>query len=366
MRSGNAWPARAFVADDGGSVWSDVVGQARAVDALRRAATAPVHAYLFLGPPGSTKDEAARAFAAMLLTGGETADSRDARLALAGEHPDVREVVRVGPAIAADQAAEIVRQAALAPVEGSRKVLILHEFHLLNAAGAGRLLKTIEEPPASTHFVVLADFVPVDLVTIASRCVRIEFAPIAAAALAARLRAEGSSEEAAVLAAAAAGGDLGRARLLAADPQFVERRRAFAELPRILDGTGATVVARTTDLLARIEAAAAPLIERHARELAELDAREQQLGTRGSGRAAIEARHRRELRRHRTDELRAGLAAIAATYRDALVDGSAPHDEAVVDAVHRIHTALEAFEHNPNETLMLQSLLWSLPVLSRP
>lgn len=350
---------------DGASVWTDVVGQDRAVEALRRAAVAPVHAYLFVGPPGSTKDEAARAFAAMLLTGNETTDTRDARLALAGEHPDVREVVRVGAAIAAEQAAEIVRQAALAPVEGARKVLILHEFHLLNAVGAGRLLKTIEEPPASTHFIVLADFVPVDLVTIASRCVRIEFAPIAPPALAARLVAEGTDEDAAAQAAAAAGGDLTRARLLAADPQFVERRRTFAELPRVLDGTGATVVTQTADLLARIESAAAPLVERQARELAELDSREQQLGTRGSGRAAIEARHRRELRRHRTDELRAGLSAIAATYRDALVDGSAPHDAAVIDAVHRIHATLESFEHNPNETLMLQSLLWSLPVLSR-
>ena len=304
------------------SIWDAVVGQDRAVDALRRAAVSPVHAYLFVGPPGTTKDEAARAFAALLLTGSEDAGSRDARLALAGEHPDVREVVRVGPAISAEQAAEIVRQAALSPVEGERKVLILHEFHLLNAVGAGRLLKTIEEPPASTHFVVLADFVPVDLVTIASRCVRIEFGPIPAAVLAERLVAEGAEAEPARQAADAAGGDLTRARLLAADPQFAERRRAFAELPRRIDGTGATVVAATADLLARIEAAAAPLAARHAVEIAELEVREQRLGSRGSGRAAIEARHKRELRKHRTDELRSGLAAIAATYRDALVDGT--------------------------------------------
>ena len=348
---------------DGGSIWADVVGQDRAVDALRRAAAAPVHAYLFVGPPGSTKDEAARAFAALLLTGAEVSGTRDARLALAGEHPDVREVVRVGPAISAEQAAEIVRQAALAPVEGERKVLILHEFHLLNADGAGRLLKTIEEPPASTHFVVLADFVPVELVTIASRCVRVEFGPIAVPALTARLVADRVSPEQAAEAASAAAGDLTRARLLAADPQFAERRRTFAELPRTLDGTGATVVAATSDLLARIEAAAAPLAARQAEEIAELDEREQRLGTRGSGRAAIEARHKRELRRHRTDELRSGLAAIAASYRDALVDGSAAHDDTVVAAVHRINATIESFEHNPNETLMLQSLLWSLPPL---
>src|SRR4029078_6691436 len=98
------------------------------------------------------------------------------------------------------------------PVEGARKVLVLHEFHLLNAVGAGRLLKTLEEPAPSTHFVVLADFVPPDLVTIASRCVRIEFAPIAATTIAARLVADGTPPERAAGSDSAAGGDTPRAR----------------------------------------------------------------------------------------------------------------------------------------------------------
>lgn len=346
------------------SLWSAVVGQDTAVDALRRCAFAPVHAYLFVGPPGSTKDEASRAFAASLLTGGDDPTTRDARLILAGEHPDVREVLRVGPAISADQATEIVRQSSLAPVEGVRKVLILHEFHLLNAAGAGRLLKTIEEPPASTHFVVLADFVPTDLVTIASRCVRVEFNPIAESAVAARLVSEGIDAGRAEAAAAAAGGNIDRARLLVADPDFVERRTAFAQAPAQLDGTGATVVATAADLLHRIESAAAPLTARHAVELADLDAREKRIGTRGSGRSVIEARQKRELRRHRTDELRTGLAVMAGTFRDALVADTAPHPDSVVAAVQRIHRAIEALDNNPNETLLLQSLLWSLPPLA--
>ena len=284
-------------------------------------------------------------------------------MALAGEHPDVREVMRVGPAISSEQAAEIVRQAGLAPVEGDRKVLILHEFHLLNAVGAGKLLKTVEEPPASTHFIVLADFVPVDLVTIASRCVRIEFAAIAPTVLADRLVAEGHDRAAAAEAAVAASGNLDRARLLAADPEFAERRRLFAELPRTLDGSGAAVVTAAAGVLARIESAAAPLADRHARELAALDEREQHLGTRGSGRAAIEARHKREARRHRTDELRSGLAVLAGSYRDALVAGAGAHPDSLVAAVHRIHESIESLDHNPNESLLLQSLLWSLPPL---
>ena len=47
------------------SIWDAVVGQPRAVERLARAAAQPVHAYLFVGPSGSTKKQAARAFAAL-------------------------------------------------------------------------------------------------------------------------------------------------------------------------------------------------------------------------------------------------------------------------------------------------------------
>ncbi|MFT3851631.1 MAG: hypothetical protein QM733_02640 [Ilumatobacteraceae bacterium] len=345
------------------SVWDGVVGQPRAVRQLTDAARRPVHAYLFVGPAGSTKDEAARGFAALVLTGADDPDQRAARLTLAGEHPDVREVQRVGARIAAEQVAEIIRVANLAPVEGSRKVMILHELHLLDAAGAARLLKTVEEPPPSTTFVVLADQVPPELVTIASRCVRIEFGHVPDALIVSTLEGEGVDHDAAVVAAAAAGGDLDRARLLAADGGLVQRRAAFAAIPSRLDGTGATVVKLCTETTKLIDNAAAPLAARQAAEVAELEARIKSQGERGSGRKQLEDRHKRELRRHRTDEWRAGLAVIAATYRDALVAGTMPRADAPAQAVSRIHAALEALDRNPNETLLLQSLLLDLPSL---
>jgi DNA polymerase-3 subunit delta' len=132
------------------SVWTAVVGQPQAIARLSRAAADPVHAYLFVGPAGSTKHEASRAFAAMLMAGRDDPTQRDARLALAGVHPDVREIERHGARISADQVADIIRNASLAPVEGTRKVMILHDFHLLDAPAAARLLKTLEEPPDST------------------------------------------------------------------------------------------------------------------------------------------------------------------------------------------------------------------------
>lgn len=344
------------------SVWDDVVGQPGAVAALHASVAAPVHAYLFVGPAGSTKHDAARAFAALLLTGVDDPASRDARLARRGQHPDVHEVERVGPFISADQAREIIHVTSMAPVEGARKVVVLHDFHLLTAEAAARLLKPIEEPPPSTTFLVLADFVPPELITIASRCARVEFRSIPPAVMAERLRAEGVPADVIDETVAAAGGDLSRARILAADPDLVARRRAFAEVPSRLDGTGAVVVAAVEDLLARIEAAAAPLAARQAAEVAEVEARIERFGERGSGRKALEDRHRRELRRHRTDELRSGLGVLAGAYRDILVSGDPKHPQSVVGAVSRIHDAVASMEHNPNETLLLQSLLWSLPV----
>ena len=344
------------------SVWDHVVGQPTAVRRLRAAVVTPVHAYLFVGPPGSTKDEAARAFAALLLTEVDDPSLRSARLALRGEHPDVHEILRAGPAISAEQAREIIHVTALAPVEDDHKVVVLHDFHLLTADAAARLLKSIEEPPPSTTFIVLADHVPPDLTTIASRCVRIDFGAIPESLLVEQLVADGVDPATAGEAAAAAAGNLDRARLLAADPALAERRRVFAELPALLDGTGAAVMRATDELIEHIARAAAPLAERHATEIAELDARIARFGERGSGRKLLEERHRREMRRHLSDELRSGLGVLAGAYRDRLVGGGGQRPDAFVDAVTRIHRAVEALERNANEQLLLQSLLWSLPV----
>ena len=345
------------------SVWAGVVGQAQAIGRLSNAANDPVHAYLFVGPPGSTKDEASRAFAALLMAGSDDPTQRDARLALAGEHPDVREVVRQGARISKDQVGDIIRNASLAPVEGDRKVMILHEFHLLEAEGAARLLKTLEEPPASTIFIVLADQVTPELVTLASRCVRIVFAALSNDVVAATLVESGIDPATAEVAAQAAEGNLTRARVLATDTGLMARRDAFAGLAARLDGTGTTVVTLCTEVLGLIDAAAAPLAARQAEEVTALEAKVAATGERGSGRKQLEELHKRELRRHRVDELRSGLGVLAGAYRDALVRRQLPRPDAGVAAVTRIHAALEAMERNPNETLLLQALLLDLPSL---
>jgi len=343
------------------SVFDTVIGQRDTIELLRSAAGAPTHAYLFLGPAGATKHEAARAFAAVLIGGTEDADGRDSRLALASEHPDIREVERVGASISAEQAREIVRLAALAPVESSRKVLILHEFHLVRPEAAAVLLKTLEEPPPSTTFVILAEFITSELITIASRCTRVEFHAIDAQQIADQLVMEGVDPDSALEAAQASGGNLVRARVLASDPDLALRRRAFATAPSILDGTGATVMRLSDELLGLAESATAPLTARHAEEVAAVNARIAQFGERGSGAKALEERHKRETRRYRIDALRDGLAQMTATYRDAMLAGTMARPAAAAEAVTRLHEAIAALDRNPNEALLMQALLWELP-----
>jgi DNA polymerase-3 subunit delta' len=92
-----------------------------------------------------------------------------------------------------------------------------------------------------------------------------------------------------------------------------------------------------------------------------LDERIKAYGERGSGKKQLDDRHKRELRRYRTDELRAGLAAMAGTYRDTAVSTATTDVEECAEAVRRIHRAMEMLDRNPNEKLLLESLLWSLP-----
>jgi DNA polymerase-3 subunit delta' len=345
------------------SVFDDVIGQESAVAHLRAAVTAPVHAYLLVGPPGSGKRTAAFAFAAALLCPrGGCGECDVCMRALAGNHPDVVLVERSGPSITVDQAREVRRLAMRSPNEGSRKVLLLTDFHLVREA-ASVLLKVLEEPPASTVFVILAEQMPPELVTIASRCVRVDFGPLRADQVAAALVGEGVDATVAGDVAAVAGGRLDRARLLANDNGFGSRREAWRAVPGRLDGTGAAVAVVASDLAELLGSAGVATLEtRQAAEVADLAERVERTGERGAGRKVLTDRHKRELRRLRHDELRFGLATLAGAYGEALAAGTGD-PRSCIDAVAAIQAAAEAMVRNPTEALLLQDLLLKLPPL---
>jgi len=353
-------------------LFDGVVGQERAVAQLMAAARRPVHAYLLHGPPGSGKRAAARGLAAALLCPrGGCGACNVCRRALAGTHPDLVIVERSGASVDVDDARTISARAQRHPLESARQVLLVPDVHLaVNAAPA--LLKTIEEPPPPTVFVLLADDLPPGLSTVVSRCVQVPFVAVASAVVEQWLIAQGVDEGTAGSVASASGGNLDRARLLVQDPGFVERQRLWQSVPDRLDGTGAAASQAADELLSLAEGALAPLREQHARELAALEEQAEATGARGiPGRKQVEDRHKREERRWRTDDLRMGLAALAGVYRDRMVvalSGATAPRSAGDGTIHRrtgreaaaIEKASAALGRNAQEGLLLEALMVEL------
>lgn len=346
-------------------VFAEVIGQAEALAQLRAAARRPVHAYLLVGPPGLGQQSIARGFAAMLLCPrGGCGSCSVCRRVLSGVHPDLVEVERAGAALSVGDAAEVVRLAQRRPLEAARQVLVVSDLHTARLA-APVLLKTLEEPAGDSVFVLLADFVPAELVTLSSRCVRVELSPVSPEALARALEAKGVDAEVAVEVAAAAGGSPERAQLLAADSHLAARRSLWRSVPSRLDGTGATAAALASDLLGSAEDATEPLRIRHAEEMEVLVADAESFGQRAvPGRKAIEDRQRREERRWRTDELRAGLAVLAGAYRDRMAEGAEQRLPALAGALAAVEEAAREMVRNPNELLMLEALLVRLSAVT--
>ena len=361
--------------------WSTVVGQPQAVAALVSAAALPVHAYLLVGPRGSGKRAAAAAFAGELMVAADDRAGSDPdrarrhrRLAGREEHPDVFVLSPAGNSLRlTEEVAQLIVEASRTPVEGPRKVLVVDRFHTATPSAAAALLKPVEEPAATVVWVLLAEQLLPEHVTIASRCTRVDFGPVPEDEITAVLVAEGLvAADRAALVAAAASGNLHRARVLATDERVAARRESWWSVPDRLDGTGAAVALVVAELRAMIDEAAGALTERHRAEVVALAEREERFGVRGSGRAAIEAQHKREHRQFRTDEIRFGLATIGARYRDQVKSqlGDDPaairRSAAAMRAIDRLRATAESLIRSPNEALALQALFLDLPRAPRP
>ncbi len=294
------------------TLFGELVGQPDAIEVLRRCVRAPVHAYLFVGMRSAT-GPASRGFAAALLCpNGGCGSCEHCRRVLAGTHPDLVMVERTGAALSVDDARRLVGLAQRRPLEAARQVLVVADVHLAQRA-APALLKTVEEPPGETVFVLLAEDVPPELGTVASRCAQIVFPPVSRAVLADWLVGRGVEPGRAAAVAEGSGGDVGRARLLAEDDDYGDRLELWRSIPGRLTGSGSMVAQLTDALLGATESALEPLRRQHAEQMAELTAEAESLGERTvPGRKEITDRQHRAERRWRTHELRVGLGVLSA------------------------------------------------------
>jgi DNA polymerase-3 subunit delta' len=318
------------------TVWDELVGQEHVAGQLREAVAGAVevlagataaqmtHAWLFTGPPGSGRSTAARAFAAALQceqTG--CGDCLACRTSLAGSHPDVTSVVTEQSVIKVEAAREAVRVAALSPASRRWQVVIVEDADRLNDHSANALLKSIEEPPRRTVWLLCAPTVEDVLPTIRSRCRTVVLRTPPAAAVAGHLmRRDGVSEGVATFAARAAQGHIGRARGLALDEAARGRRREVLEIPTRLRDLGACMTA-AANLAEAAEEEAKPRSERlDTRELADLEA-SYGAGTRGvratgyaAAHKALQSNQKQRAKRIVRDCIDRYLLDLASFYRD--------------------------------------------------
>lgn len=374
------------------SVWDELVGQQRAVETLRRAIAggshAMTHAWLFVGPPGSGRSNAARAFAAALQCArGGCGECNDCRTARSGAHPDVTLLRTEQLSIGVAEVRDLVSRANVAPVNRRWQVIVVEDADRITERGADALLKALEEPAPKTVWLLCAPSADDVIVTIRSRCreLRLVTPPIGDVA---RLLIErdGVDETLAWHCAQAAQGHIGRARALALNDEARHRRHEILALPAQLN--------TLTDCLVAAESLVESASQEATQLTADLDVREMEelqralgMGTRkvrarGTQGAIkeLEDQQKARAKRAQRDALDRVLTELTGYYRDVLASQTAPDvrlvnsdvadqivsfarrttPEQTIRALDALLRAREALEGNVAPQLALEAMLVEL------
>ncbi|WP_242418391.1 DNA polymerase III subunit delta', partial [Frankia sp. CpI1-P] len=244
------------------TVWETLVGQEAVVATLRAAAVAAspgilaaagsgggpagarsgmTHSWLFTGPSGAGRQEAARAFAAGLNCEREPpgcGECAGCHTVLTDTATDLRTVTPEGLSLGVKDVRALVRDAASAPTAGRWRILLLTDADRLTEAAANALLKALEEPAERAVFLLCAPSIEDVLPTIRSRCRTVALRLPSAADVRDMLLREGIDEQVAQTAARASQGHLALARRLATDEAAREHRAAVLRIPGRLGRVG--------------------------------------------------------------------------------------------------------------------------------
>ena len=217
------------------SLLSEITLQPQVRDLLQSMVSAQrvTHAYLFSGPKGCGKLDAAYAFAQAILCENEGCGSCiDCKKVQIRKHPDVHVVQPEGAAgYLIEQIRMVVADANRAPIQARKKVYILDAAETFGTAAANAFLKTLEEPTGHAVLILLTSSEASVLPTILSRCQVVRFRSVPANELACEVaRRSGASEETAGVAVALCDGSLELAQEYCQNEELQEVRQRFLEL----------------------------------------------------------------------------------------------------------------------------------------
>ena len=228
------------------SVFSSLIDQSEVVAILKEAVQSArnkedltqgmTNTWLFTGPPGSGRSNAAIAFAAALVCKDSGCSKcNDCMSTIIGTHADVELIKTEGLSIKIDEIRELITRASWAPSVASYRVVVMEDADRLTESAANALLKVIEEPGLRTIWLLCAPTLTDVLPTIRSRCRHLSLRTPSIKAVANLLiERESIDPKTAEFAARAAGGHIGRARRLATDENAKQNRTSILKLPLMI------------------------------------------------------------------------------------------------------------------------------------
>ncbi|MDD3242138.1 MAG: DNA polymerase III subunit delta' [Eubacteriales bacterium] len=225
----------------------DLIGQSTLTDRLLSGLSSGriVHACVFTGASGTGKHTLARLYAQALLCqqptqAGGCGQCPACRKLAQGNHPDLHWIdCAEKDSHGVDVVRALTQDISLRPY-ASRHVVVLEAAQLLTVQAQNALLKTMEEPPAGTVLILLAENLSALLSTILSRCAVLHTQPLESDVIARRLQQLGAEKDRAQAAAVLANGSMGKALSLLDDPDAWQAWQAGqATLEKLLHGQGA-------------------------------------------------------------------------------------------------------------------------------
>jgi DNA polymerase-3 subunit delta' len=242
-------------------VFRDVVSQPEAVEQLLGSIGQGKdvhHAWLFTGPPGSGRSQLALAFAASLLCAdGGCGTCNSCQMIQSRNHPDVQVLNTERVLISIDEVTEFIEKSIQMPAIGKYRIMVIEDADRMSERTSNLLLKSLEEPPKGTIWMICAPSEADLLPTIRSRVRRVQLkVPTVEAVAQLLVEKYGIGLQLAHQSAAQAQSHVGMARRLASNAGARDRRsQALKAVLSITDIPSAMAVSEALAKLAESDGA---------------------------------------------------------------------------------------------------------------
>jgi DNA polymerase-3 subunit delta' len=356
------------------SVFSSLIDQSEVVNVLQEAIKSAhnqgdqtqgmTHAWLFTGPPGSGRSNAAIAFAAALVCkDGGCSNCADCMATMTNSHADVELIKTEGLSIKIDEVRELISRASWAPSVAAWRVVVIEDADRLTDSAANALLKVIEEPGLRTVWLLCAPTLTDVLPTIRSRCRHLPLhTPSAKAVAKLLIERDHISKELADFAARTSQGHIGIAKHLATNQQSRDNRLATLKLPLTIKSIPTAYKAAEILVNSAKAQAEADAENRDEAELANL---KQAWGSTGSKMASGGAKAIKELEKEQKtrstrmvrDYLDRALLDLATLYRDVLLVQSGSGDNLINQDIKDEITKIASSTTESKTLVKLQAIL---------